>query len=236
VSLALIACCAIPSGACAGGRKKGNVQAKQTKVDTEEMRVTVSGSEVYCLAAGPKDGHPILLMHGARFDAHTWLTTNTIQDLVTAGYRVFAIDIPGFSHSPRATLYANSFTDTLLGELTKEPAIIVTPSLSGRFGFPPAIASSPKVAGWVAVAPAAMDYHKDNITKIKLPTLIIWGSKDAIFPVAQADVLAKAIAGSKKVVLEGANHPCYLDKPEQFNKEIMDFAASVFREHKTEQK
>ncbi len=230
--LALVALCVHPPHAGAGERKDGTLKVPQKSVETEELSITVSDAEVYCIAAGPKNGNPILLMHGARFSSQTWLRTNTIQDLASAGYRVFAIDIPGFAKSPKATVYAKTFTKDLLSQLTKKPALLVTPSLSGRFVFPPAIELSPQIAGWVAVAPAGMDFHKDDLDKIKLPTLVLWGSKDGVFPVAQADVLVAAIAGSKKVVFEGANHPCYLNEPERFNKEIIDFAASIFRDKK----
>ncbi len=229
VWLVLVALGASVSCVYAGGRKTPDLHDAPKKVDTEEMHINVGVSTVFCLAAGPAEGHPILLMHGARFSSDTWLQTNTIQSLVGAGYRVFAIDIPGFGKSPRATLYAKSFVTELLGKLTKKAAIIVTPSLSGRFAYTPLFESSPQIAGWVAVAPAAIDMNEDQLDKIKTPTLVVWGEKDHVFPLAQADLLIKKIAGAKKVVLEGAQHPCYLDQPEQFNKELIDFAASIFQ-------
>lgn len=224
----MVALGASVSCAHAGGRKPPDLNSGQKKVETEEMQINVGVSTVYCLAAGPAEGHPILLMHGARFSSETWLHTNTIQNLTEAGYRVFAIDIPGFGKSPRATLYAKSFVTELLGKLTKKAAIIVTPSLSGRFAYTPLFESAPQVAGWVAVAPAAIEMNKDDLHKITAPTLVIWGEKDHVFPLAQADLLVSKIAGSRKVVLKEAEHPCYLDQPEQFNKELIDFAASVF--------
>lgn len=226
--LVFVALSACPTMAQGEKSKKAEITGEPEEVKTEDMRVTVSEAEVYCLAAGPADGHPVLLMHGARFSSRTWLGTNTIQALVSAGYRVFSIDIPGFANSPRATVYAQSFATDLLTQLTKKPALLITPSLSGRFGFPPAIAASPQVAGWIAIAPAAIDFHKDDLTKIKLPTLVLWGSKDEVFPVSEADRLTEAIVGSKKVVLEGAGHPCYLEQPERFNEAVLAFAASVF--------
>ena len=49
---------------------------------------------------------------------------------------------------------------------------------------------------------------------INVPTLLIWGEKDAIMPRSYADRIAKGIAGrSETTVIAGAGHLAELDKP-----------------------
>ncbi len=51
------------------------------------------------------------------------------------------------------------------------------------------------------------------LPKITLPTLIIWGNNDKETPIYMARKLNKGIVGSGLVVLKGAGHHSYLDRP-----------------------
>ena len=43
----------------------------------------------------------LLLLHGMRFSSKTWLELKTIQVISAAGYRVVAVDLPGFANTPK---------------------------------------------------------------------------------------------------------------------------------------
>src|SRR3990167_11120099 len=60
--------------------------------------------------------------------------------------------------------------------------------------------------------------------EIKSPTLIIWGEKDKITPLADGQLIAKTIPGAKFAVIKNAGHFVFLEKPEEFVKLIKDFA------------
>ena len=60
--------------------------------------------------------------------------------------------------------------------------------------------------------------------EIKSPTLIIWGGKDKITPLADGQLIAKTIPGAKFAVIKNAGHFVFLEKPEEFVKLIKDFA------------
>ena len=56
-----------------------------------------------------------------------------------------------------------------------------------------------------------------------LPTLIVWGDRDAIIPVKHASVAHEAIRGSRLEILEGVGHFPHLEAPEQFLSVLTDF-------------
>jgi pimeloyl-ACP methyl ester carboxylesterase len=63
----------------------------------------------------------------------------------------------------------------------------------------------------------------DSVHSIKLPTLIICGTNDALTPPKYSHYLNKAIEGSKLVLIEGAGHMVMREKPDEVNKAIEFF-------------
>jgi pimeloyl-ACP methyl ester carboxylesterase len=59
-----------------------------------------------------------------------------------------------------------------------------------------------------------------------LPTLIVWGARDAVIPVAHAQAAHAAIAGRRLEVFPDAGHYPHCDAPGRFADTLMDFIAS----------
>ncbi len=204
--------------------------AKDNAASARPHQVTVGQSKIHYLAAGPEDGPPVVLLHGGRFNAHTWQETKTLEALARAGFRALAIDLPGYGLSPRSEVKPETLLAQLLPKLSAGKAVLVSPSMSGRFSLPLLTAAPDTLAGFVAVAPVGILAHKDQLHKVTTPTLLIWGEKDRVVPLAHADVLANGIAGAQKVIIKNARHPCYLDAPEEFNGALLDFLNEL-RDH-----
>ena len=111
----------------------------------------------------------------------------------------------------------------LLPLITQRQVVVVAPSMSGRFTFPLLIDRPSYVAGFVPVAPAAIDRYLPQLEGSKVPSLIFWGENDRLIPVKQGRELGRALPDSRLVVLEGASHPCYLDRPLDFHRELLHF-------------
>ncbi len=62
-----------------------------------------------------------------------------------------------------------------------------------------------------------------ELAVIKAPTLIIWGSEDRVIPASYAEIFARAIPGARLEVMEGAGHLPYVERPEEFNRVVMEF-------------
>lgn len=67
----------------------------------------------------------------------------------------------------------------------------------------------------------------DKVHAIKLPTLIICGSKDEMTPVKYAHYLVDKIEGASEVIIEGGTHYVFVEKPEEVNQAIGEFLSSL---------
>jgi pimeloyl-ACP methyl ester carboxylesterase len=69
---------------------------------------------------------------------------------------------------------------------------------------------------------------KDRLYLVmNLPTLIIWGDKDKIIPVAHAYEAHEAIPGSRLEILEGVGHVPQLEEPRRFVEILVDFLGTT---------
>lgn len=61
------------------------------------------------------------------------------------------------------------------------------------------------------------------LTRIQVPTLIIWGREDKMTPLSDAYLMNEKIKNSKPIVIEGGDHSLHLQMPERLAFEIMKF-------------
>jgi pimeloyl-ACP methyl ester carboxylesterase len=73
---------------------------------------------------------------------------------------------------------------------------------------------------------ASLDYDfRDRLPEVKVPTLIVWGEKDSIIPVRDADEFERLIEDSRKVVMKDCGHIPMAERPTAFNDVLVDFLA-----------
>ncbi len=68
-----------------------------------------------------------------------------------------------------------------------------------------------------------LDYTLDFI---KNQTLIVFGKSDKETPLYMAEKFNSRIQNSKMLILQGAGHFCFIDKPHKFNTEVREFLLS----------
>ena len=66
---------------------------------------------------------------------------------------------------------------------------------------------------------------RDRLSEIAAPTLIVWGADDALVPRRDADVFEELISDSRKVVFDDTGHVAMLERPQRFNRLLIDFLA-----------
>jgi pimeloyl-ACP methyl ester carboxylesterase len=63
--------------------------------------------------------------------------------------------------------------------------------------------------------------------RLKLPTLVVWGTGDAIFPPRQAAVFATAVAGAQTLLIPDAGHLPHVEQPRAFGAGVGAFIDGV---------
>jgi 2-hydroxy-6-oxonona-2,4-dienedioate hydrolase len=71
---------------------------------------------------------------------------------------------------------------------------------------------------WEPEPPAA-----DRLPDVQAPTLLIVGDEDQPSVFAAADLLQRELPNVRKVVMHGTAHVPNLEKPEEFNRIVLNF-------------
>lgn len=183
----------------------------------------LASGKVHSLAAGPEAGRPVVLLHGASFQAETWRETGTLETLAEAGYRAVAVDLPGFGQSPPASVDAKTWLGTLLDQFDLPAPVVVSPSMSGRFSLPLVTGRPERVSGFVAVAPVELAAYVQQLHRITAPVLAVWGANDRLIPQQHADLLVEHTCCARKVVIPNAGHAPYMNDPAAFHRVLLEF-------------
>ncbi|XP_058535065.1 putative protein-lysine deacylase ABHD14B [Ochotona princeps] len=201
--------------------------------EEREGTVQVQGQSLFFREAWPDGGQAprfsVLLLHGIRFSSETWQNLGTLRRLAQAGYRAVAIDLPGLGRSkdaaapaPLGELVPGSFLAAVVAALELGPPVVISPSMSGMYSLPFLTAPGSQLRGYVPVAPICTDkISAANYASVKVPALIVYGDQD---PMGHSSFEhLKQLPNHRVLVLEGAGHPCYLDKPEEWHTGLLHF-------------
>lgn len=179
---------------------------------------------VHYLEAGPAGESAVVLLHGASFSAKTWRDTGTIERLATAGFRVVALDIPGYGESSAASFDQKTWLSEVLDQLAiHRGAVVVAPSMSGKVSLPLLAESPERLSGFVAVAPVGIPQWLERLTDCHVPVLAIWGANDDLVPQEYADALVERLPHARKVVIAGAGHAPYMNDADAFHDAVLSF-------------
>jgi pimeloyl-ACP methyl ester carboxylesterase len=68
------------------------------------------------------------------------------------------------------------------------------------------------------------DQREDaKLSSVHAPTLVLWGADDALLPLSMGERFHAGISGSKLVAIKECGHIPQLEKPEEFNRLLLDF-------------
>ena len=71
------------------------------------------------------------------------------------------------------------------------------------------------------------------LEKLAVPTLVITGGEDRVYPLELTERMARRIPGAKLVVIEGCGHLSNLEQPERFNEALLDFLTQIENRRRT---
>lgn len=138
--------------------------------------VSVKGYSLYYTDEGPRNGFPVVMLHGAAASSFTWRHQRKV--LADAGYRVIAIDQIGHGASDRPA--APVYTTQLQAELMLEAmdalgigtAHLVGHSYGGRVALQMAIIAPQRVLSLVAICPEAFATSRPPIASVVAMPLV----------------------------------------------------------------
>lgn len=178
-------------------------------------------------------GKPLVLLHGYSFNADNWIASGIVQSL-TRDYKVYAIDMPYGAKSKSSKFKSNAegyakFLRGLLDALSLDDPPIVGPSMSGEvLMWYVALGYKTKLA--VLVGPVGLDDKElqTALSKYGGRLVAIWGERDEISPPSiYAPLLKRILPSAHVVVMPGAGHPAYLDKPGEFVEILRGLLAEI---------
>jgi pimeloyl-ACP methyl ester carboxylesterase/tetratricopeptide (TPR) repeat protein len=110
-----------------------------------------------------------------------------------------------FQKSTLAQTVPPAFVDVVVGESLKVPARV-----------------------WkAALQPYRTTDFSAGLAKIRVPTLLVWGDRDAFTGRAEQNALIGSIGGSRLVVYAGAGHSPHWEEPQRFAGQLASFVAGL---------
>ncbi|XP_053145675.1 putative protein-lysine deacylase ABHD14B isoform X2 [Hemicordylus capensis] len=202
-----------------------------------EGTIMVGGQVLFYRQVKPAQQTPrfsVLLLHGIRFSSETWLNLQTLSKLAEAGYCAVAIDLPGLGRSKEAAAPApvgepapSSFLKSVFEALKLDQAVVVSPSLSGMYSLPFLFQHSELVKAYIPVAPICTEkFLATQYASVKTPALIVYGDQDVQLGELSLNNL-KNLPNHKVMLMKGAGHACYIDKPDEWHLGLLDFLKSL---------
>lgn len=191
----------------------------------EESSIYLNGGKVFLLQENTHESETILLLHGMSFSSDNWTQIDALRKISQWGYRVIAIDYPGFGNSTENAFYdisgadytvSSSFIRDLCTELRLNRIIVLGPSMGGAIAIRASIDLPELVEKVIAVAPAGFAALKPELYRINCPIHLIWGTEDSTIDISYGRRYHDHIAGSSLHVIKGGKHALYLNKTAQF--------------------
>lgn len=98
--------------------------------------------------------------------------------------------------------------------------------IPGLLGYELVSSAQRQRAGFLPALRAIASYPiRNELPRIACPTLIVWGDRDRLVRVADADELERLIPDARKVVFADTGHVAMLEDPARFNALLEDFLA-----------
>jgi pimeloyl-ACP methyl ester carboxylesterase len=214
-----------------------------------EDRINIEGlsirywTNVGGLEADDKKRKTVVLFHGNALSLDSWKKTKTLEELSSKGYRIFAIDLPAGKGSMSDKLspkVLKNDPDRIITVLDKlfdaldvgdSPFAIVGPSMGGGFALAYALSRPKRVGALVLISPSVYriaEKEKSKLSSLDAPVMLIWGERDTVFPLNEyGKPLKEKLPKAKLLIVKQAGHGVYLDKPDEFNKALLNFLSEA---------
>jgi 2-hydroxy-6-oxonona-2,4-dienedioate hydrolase len=83
------------------------------------------------------------------------------------------------------------------------------------------------VALYRSITTAFSLYFEEELTRLRIPVLLVWGDRDVVFPMPLAERALGLLPNGELVILEGAGHAPQLENPEEFVAALQRFVTTL---------
>ncbi len=182
---------------------------------------------IHYIESGAVGNRDVVFLHGLKFKAETWQDLGTLDLLSERGHHAVALDMPGFGESSQCDEGKDRvLVDFILARKLEKP-VIVGPSMGGKLALELTLSYPDMVGALVLIGAVGVSEYRDGLSRIKVPTLIIWGDNDTISPIENGRILQQEIRDSSFYVINEAAHPCYLDQPGIWHEQLTSFLERI---------
>ncbi len=174
----------------------------------------------------------LIFLHGKSFKAQTWIDLKPWEYLSKEGIKGIYLDIPGWGNSEPNDKYdvsspdysgMSKFIEDFTDYLGLKKFYLLGASFSVPFVLRYALDKPEKVQKLILVGGVFAKGIENKLQKINIPALIIYGENDTVVGLEPAEKYSKILPINKKIIVKGARHPLYLDKPNEFFEHLVEF-------------
>ena len=135
------------------------------------------------------------------------------------------------------TLSNPHMTGYLLSKLVYNRDSAVTPARVAMLQRPFVLQEwTPGLGAWLqpfaTTRTTSMATDRARYAKLAIPTMVLWGAKDSITPIAQGQDLVRLIPGARLEVLPLAGHIPAIEDQRTFNSALLEFLRDTSRAHR----
>ncbi len=194
----------------------------------------IPGLQLYYEEEG--HGTPVILAHGGFEDISAY---DPQVEAISKGYRLIRYDRRGCGRSEpkglpntpdlwvedhRAFMEALGLDSAIVGGVSFGGMLTIELMVRYPHLLKGAIIVSATAGGYKGLPGYDVPFPKrlEELQRVQVPALVIHGTEDAIFPVADAEATAGALPNAELVLLKGG-HQINQDNPEGFNKTVLDW-------------
>jgi pimeloyl-ACP methyl ester carboxylesterase len=178
-------------------------------------------------------GTPIVFLHGFSYTSEIWQRIGVTDLLMEKHVPFLALDMPYGLKSRCQPKNRDVQTNiAVLAEAVKNVfgeavPILVGASLGGNMALNYAVKYPVKgllvVAPSISLEPPLLEAYKGFNFRVR----IVWGSYDSLISGEEMRTLAERMPHAKLLVYPGAAHSAYQDKPEWFQRDLLELYATA---------
>ncbi len=172
-------------------------------------------------------GLPVVFLHGYSFTSEIWNEIGVLRFLEEKNIPFLALDMP---YGVKSKCFPKDANPDVNVKVVKDAShcifgdelVIVGASQGGYMALKYAVKHP--IKGLLLIAPPRTKEEAlmQTYNILKIPVSIIYGTKDNLVSLDEMEELDDRLANSKLIMYENANHPAYLNNPENFKKDIIE--------------